>query len=63
MATRQMIGKIAREDSLAIHSRTSPIALGFMFSLVVLNEELFLRSSVRRCMAETRPCTREPECH
>ena len=27
MATRQMIGKIAREDSLAIHSRTSPMAL------------------------------------
>ena len=26
MATRQMIGKIAREDSLAIHSRTSPMA-------------------------------------
>ena len=27
MATRQMIGKIAREDSLAIHSSTSPMAL------------------------------------
>ena len=27
MATRQMIGKIAREDSLAIHSRASPMAL------------------------------------
>ncbi len=33
MATRQMIGKIAREDSLAIHSRTSPMAFGFILSL------------------------------
>ena len=27
MATPQTIGKIAGEDSLAIHSRTSPMAL------------------------------------
>ena len=41
MATRRVIGKIAREDSLAIHSRTSPMVLWFIFSLVVQNEELF----------------------
>ena len=39
MAKRQMIGKIAREDSLAIHSFVQvQWHFGFIFSLVVQNE-------------------------
>ena len=38
MAKRRMIGKIAREDSLAIHSYKSNGTSGFIFSLVVQNE-------------------------
>ena len=38
MAKRRMIGKIAREDSLAIHSYKSNGTLAHIFSLVVQNE-------------------------
>ncbi len=38
MAKRRMIGKIARDDSLAIHSYKSNGTFGFIFSLVVQNE-------------------------
>ncbi len=38
MATRRMIGKITREDSLAIHSCKSNGTLALILSLVVQNE-------------------------
>ncbi len=64
MAKRRMIGKIAREDSLAIHSYKSNGTLALFFSLVVQNEAR-LPCALRcvRCMAATRQWKREPECH